>query len=71
MTQRYFSALIGTKKDLKISTSGEMMDIPSPRTVSQEPVPIFQPEDFGDLGDDLIVCCNGKYIRAKKIKWYE
>ncbi|MBQ6520445.1 MAG: type IV secretory system conjugative DNA transfer family protein [Anaerolineaceae bacterium] len=71
MTQRYFSALIGTKKDLKISTSGEMMDIPSPRTVSQERVPIFQPEDFGDLGDDLIVYYNGKYIRAKKIRWYE
>ena len=71
MTQRYFSALIGTKKDLKISTSGAMMEIPSPRTVSQERVPIFQPEDFGDLGDDLIVYYNGKYIRAKKIKWYE
>lgn len=71
MTQRYFSALIGTKKDLKISTSGEMMDIPSPRTISQERVPIFQPEDFGDLGDKLVVYYNGKYIVAKKIKWYE
>ena len=71
MTQRYFSALIGTKKDLKICTSGEMMDIPSPRTVSQERVPIFQPEDFGDLGDNLVVYYNGKYIIAKKIKWYE
>ena len=71
MTQRYFSSLIGTRWTLQISTSGQMMDSPSPRTVGEIREPIFQPEDFGDLGDDLIVYYNGKYIRAKKIKYYE
>ena len=43
-----------------------MMDIPSPRTVSQERIPIFQPEDFGDPGDDLIVSSTGRTSGRRK-----
>ena len=71
LTQQYFSNLFGTHKDLKISTSGEMLELHSPRTVSEERIPIFQPEDFGDLGDNLVIYYNGKYIVAKKIKSYQ
>ena len=71
LTQRYFSNLIGTRKELKISTSGEMFDKYAARSVTEERTPIMQPEDFGDLGNQLCIYFNGKYIIARKIKYYE
>lgn len=68
-SRKYFSELCGTRKVLKIGTSqGENS---SSRSTQEEREPIFQPEDFGNLNDDVIIIANGKYIRAQKTYFFK
>ena len=63
-SREYFSKLCGTRKILKVGTSSGVNS--SSRNTQEERTPIFQPADFGNLGDDLIIIANGKSIRAQK-----
>ena len=69
-SQKYFSELIGTKKVLKVSNSISSENNPG-KSVLETREPIFRPEDFGDLKDNLVIYYNGKYTLAKKISCYE
>ena len=61
----YFSRLCGTHRYHKVTTSYDS-NKQKTRSISEEQEPVFQPADFGNLGDDVIIVANGKYIRAKK-----
>ena len=68
-SRTYFSDLCGSRKVLRIGTSqGENS---SSRSTQEDREPIFQPEDFGNLGDDVIIIANGKYIRAQKTYFFK
>lgn len=67
-SQRYFSNLIGSRKVLQ--TSNSFSTNSSGRNIQETTEPIFYPEDFGDLGDNLVIYYNGKYILAEKISCY-
>ena len=76
-TRKYFSDLIGTKKVLKTSSSqnpGNKYDSYG-RSSTEAREPVFLPEEFGSLGDDLIIYGkfgnSSKYVRAQKCKYYE
>lgn len=59
-SREFFRDLIGTKKVLKVSTSE------GKRTINEDREPIFQPQNFGNLKDQVIIYANGKYILADK-----
>lgn len=63
-SREFFSKLCGTRKTLRVGTSGG--ENSSSRSTQEDREPIFQPADFGNLGDDVIIVANGKYIRAQK-----
>lgn len=65
-SRKYFSDLIGTKKVLKISNNIDSKEIQKGRMVSEAKEPIFEPAQFGDLGDYFVVYLKGKYILAEK-----
>lgn len=68
-SREFFSKLCGTRRTLKISTSsGENT---AGRSTQEEREPVYQPADFGNLGDDVIIVANGKYIRAQKTYCYK
>ena len=74
LTQKHFSTLFGSRRILKISNSDSLPKTPrekESRTITEDREPIYQMEDFGDLGDRLIIYYNGKRIEAKKIWCYE
>ena len=62
VSREFFQKLIGDKKVLK-STS----DSSSQETREF----IFQSSDFANLGDNVIIYDNGRYILAEKIFWYK
>ncbi len=64
-SREYFSRLCGTHKYLKVTTSYDG-NKQKTRTISEEQEPVFRPADFGNLGDDVVIVANGKYIRAQK-----
>lgn len=61
----YWSRLFGTKKVLKIT------DSESGRSISETKEPVFCPEDFSDLGSEMILYYKGKYCRCEKINCYK
>lgn len=62
LSREFFQKLIGDKKVLKATSGGG----------SQEAREyIFQSADFANLGDNIVVYDNGKYILAEKIFWYK
>lgn len=65
----YFQQLIGTEKVLKVTSSqnGKVVS----RTVSEAREYIYQPEDFGNLGEDVVICADGKHIQAQKTNCFE
>lgn len=68
-SRKYFSELCGTRKILKVGTShGENS---SSRSTQEDREPVYQPEDFGNLGDDVVIVANGKYIRAEKTYYFK
>ena len=68
-SREFFQKLIGTRKVLKISNSENRKDVS--RSINESRESIFQPEDFGNLDEKLIIYANGRYIKAEKIKCYE
>ena len=77
-SQKFWSDYFGTKKSLKLSTneSGSYGSIStsggSAGTGTQETRElVIRPEDFANLGDKVAIKAHGKYILARKIKWYE
>lgn len=72
LTQKHFSTLFGSRKVLKISNSDTSAEhSSSSRTTQEAREPIYQPEDFGDLGHKLCIYFNGKRVEANKIKSWE
>lgn len=77
-SQKFWSDYFGTRKTLKRSTnesgSGNYWSTPagSAGTGTQEDrEPVIRPEQFANLGSHVAIKANGRYILAKKIKWYE
>lgn len=62
VSREFFQKLIGEKKVLKATSDNS----------SQEAREyIFQSADFANLGDNVVIYDNGKYILAEKIFWYK
>ena len=72
-TRKWASEFIGTRKVLKTANSLERCEgRKKNNSFSEGREPIFQPEDFGDLGQDkVLICDNGKYALADIVKYYE
>ena len=74
LTQKHFATLFGSRKVLKISNSdtyNTSSDKTAGRMVQETREPIYQPEDFGDLGQKMCIYFDGKRIEANKIKSWE
>lgn len=64
-SREFFSRLCGTHKYLKVTTTYDANGQKS-KSISEEQETVFRPADFGNLGDDVVIVANGKYVRAKK-----
>ena len=70
-SREYFQKLIGTRKILKVSNSGNSnVSRITSRSIQETREPIFQPEDFGNLDGKVVIVANGKYIIADKT-WFD
>lgn len=79
-SRQYFQSLIGTKKELRLSTNtggagnylNDFTQGIGGRSVQEVREPIFQPEDFANFADKdkVLIYINGKYILADKTPWY-
>ncbi|MBR2303909.1 MAG: type IV secretory system conjugative DNA transfer family protein [Ruminococcus sp.] len=70
-SSRMFSDTIGTHKVLIVNNSESLSDQNSKtRNIQQSREPVFLPEDFGDLGKDMIIYFKGKYCRCQKLNCY-
>jgi len=67
-SREYFQKLIGTRKVLKVTDSEN--NAVSSHSVQESREPIFQPEDFGNLNDNVVIVANGKYVVAEKT-WFD
>lgn len=76
-SREWAQKLIGSRKVLKMSTSsgGGTMNETSQGSASlnaQEAwEPIFRAEDFGNLGNHVVIYMRGKYVIAEKTPWFE
>ena len=71
-SSKYYSEMFGSQKVLKASDSVSSSDKnTNSRSIQQTREPIYYPEDFGDLGNDLILYANGKHCRCQKINCYK
>lgn len=73
-SRQFFQDLIGTKKDLKTTTSGNYSDgfhSSSSHGSQESREPIFREGDFSNLGDKVIIYALGKYILAEKVYWFK
>ena len=72
-SREFFQKLIGTRKVLKIVRSGssKAKGAGLSKSVQQAREPIYQPEDFGNLRDRVVIVANGRYIEADKCKCYQ
>lgn len=68
-SRTFFQKLIGTEKVLKVSNSQNSKD--TSRNITEAREYIYQPEDFGNLGEDVVIYVNGKYIQAQKTNCFE
>lgn len=53
----------------KVSNSQNSKD--TSRNITEAREYIYQPEDFGNLGEDVVIYVNGKYIQAQKTNCFE
>ena len=67
-SREFFQKLIGTRKVLKTgkSDTSQTNGTSQSRSVQQAREPVYQPEDFGNLNDHVVIVANGKYIEADK-----
>lgn len=72
-SREFFQKLIGTRKILKTGKSDttQTNGSSSSKSVQQAREPVYQPEDFGNLNDHVVIVANGRYIEADKCKCYE
>lgn len=79
-SRKWAQELVGSRKVLKISTStgggngGPFEQNHSGsygRSTQETREPIFEPEDFGNLGTNVLIYIGGKYVLAEKTPWYE
>lgn len=70
-SSKVFSETIGEHKVLRVSDSQSSSDKKSNgKSIQEAREPVFFPEDFGDLGKDLVLYFKGKHCRCKKINCY-
>ena len=70
-SSKMFSDTIGMHKVLHLSCSDSQSAQSSNSTsIQQAREPVFYPEDFGDLGSDLVIYYKGKYCRCQKLNCY-
>ena len=68
---KMFSDTIGMHKVLHLSCSeSQSANGSNSSSIQQAREPVFYPEDFGDLGRDLIIYYKGKYLRCQKLNCY-
>ena len=65
--RRYFQDLIGKRKTLKSSIS---VNDKISRSSQEDEEYIFDSADFNNLGDNVLIYCEGKYIVAEKCNLY-
>ena len=72
-SREFFQKLIGTRKVLKVGKSDTTNTNggSSSKSVQQTREPVYEPEDFGNLNDRVVIVANGRYIEADKCKCYE
>ena len=73
-SRKFFQELIGTRKVLKVGktdSSHGSGNSSNSRSVQEAREPVYQPEDFGNLNDKVVIVANGRYIEADKCKCYE
>lgn len=72
-SREFFQKLIGTRKVLKVGKSDTKNTNggSASKSVQQTREPVYQPEDFGDLNDHVVIVANGRYIEADKCRCYE
>ena len=64
-SRKFFQNLIGTQKVLKMTSNDDN------RGAQEVREPIFQTEDFANLGDKVIIYAHGKYIVAEKTYYFK
>ncbi len=70
-SSRIFSDTFGTHKVLKVGMSEtNATEKSSGKSIQQAREPVFYPEDFGDLDDEMIIYFKGKHCRCKKLNCY-
>lgn len=68
-SREFFQKLIGTRKVLKVGksdTTNSKSGGSSSKSVQQARETVYQPEDFGNLNDRVVIVANGRYIEADK-----
>ena len=72
-SREYFQKLVGTRKVLKVGKSDTFHTNGNSSSMNVQPdrEPVYQPEDFGNLNDHVVIVANGRYIEADKCKCYE
>ncbi|MBQ5932243.1 MAG: type IV secretory system conjugative DNA transfer family protein [Lachnospiraceae bacterium] len=72
-SREFFQKLVGSRKTLKVNKSDSTQGNHKTNSRNVQPViePVYQPEDFGNLNDKIVIIANGKYIEADKCKCYE
>lgn len=63
-SRTFFQKLIGTEKVLKVSNSQNSKD--TSRNITEAREYIYQPEDFGNLGEDVVIYVNGNTSRHRR-----
>ena len=72
-SRKFFQELIGTRKVLKVGktdSSNGVHNSTNSRSVQEAREPVYQPEDFGNLNDKVVIVADGRYIEADKCKCY-
>lgn len=64
-SRKFFQELLGTQKILRMTSNDDN------RGAQEVREPIFQTEDFANLGDKVIIYANGKYIVAEKTYYFK
>ena len=75
-SRQFFQELLGERKVLKVTsglsgTEQEKGKLTKTRGAVEVREPVFQQGDFANLGDDVIVYANGKYIQAQKTYYFK
>lgn len=76
-SRKWAQDLIGTKKVLRMSTSSgggsydEVSRGSSSLNAQEDREPIIRGENFGNLGNQVVIYMRGRYVIAEKTPWYK